>query len=56
MLTFAGTYDGLTAAGYYDQTSNTKGTAHLSNGLTGGYQYLSANIINALLKQRTTNK
>lgn len=56
ILTFAGTYAGLTAAGYYDQTSNTKGTAHLSNGLTGGYHYVSNNIFTALLKQRNTNK
>jgi hypothetical protein len=56
MLTFAGTYDGLTAAGYYDKTSSQPGTAHLSNGLTGGYHYVSNNIFTALLKQRTTNK
>jgi hypothetical protein len=56
MLTFAGTYAGLTAGDYYDKTSPNPGTAHLSNGLTGGYHYISYNIMSALLKQRNTNK
>ena len=56
MLTFAGTFDGLTAAGYYDQTSNAPTPAHLSNGLTGGYHFISDKIFTALLKQRNTNK
>jgi len=56
MLTFAGTFAGLTAGNYYDKTSPNPGTAHLSNGLTGGYHYISYNIMNALLKQRNTNK
>jgi hypothetical protein len=56
MLTFAGTYAGLTAAGYYDKTSSGPSPDHLSNGLTGGYHYVSNNIFTALLKQRNTNK
>jgi len=43
---FGGTYDGLTAGGYY----NTGETGHLS---ANGYKVLSKNIMDSLLKNRT---
>jgi len=49
ILTFGGTSTGLTAAGYY----NTNDQTHLS---LAGYKYVSQNIMDALLKQRNTNR
>jgi glutamine amidotransferase-like uncharacterized protein len=43
---FGGTYDGLTAGGYY----NTAETGHLS---ANGYKVISKNIMDSLLKNRT---
>lgn len=47
ILNMGGTYDGLTAAGYYYSDGQA---AHLTR---PGYKYVSQNIIDALLKYRT---
>jgi hypothetical protein len=46
ILNFGGTYNGLTASGYYQPGDST----HLTK---PGYKYISQNIIDALLKYRT---